>query len=317
MLSQQTLRNPISASGIGLHTGNRVHLTVRKGNEDSGIRFIRTDLNPTVTIPARIQSVVDSELATTIGSGQYSVSTIEHLMAAFAGLGVDNAIVEVNGPEIPIMDGSAAPFVFLIQSAGLLRQNAPKRFIKILKPIVFDDSRQEVHVELLPCDSFHLDYQIEYQHPVFSGLKERSSIHFSKSGFIKELSRARTFGFLADYDRLKSMNLALGGSLDNTVVIGDSEILNKGKLRLKDEFAKHKMLDAIGDLYLVGHNMIGAFVGIRSGHSSNHNLLRTLLNRPDCWDYVTFEDTSRISPSYRGFYDDIDEFWEEDLPVAV
>ncbi len=317
MIFQHTLRNAIHASGIGLHTGRKVRLSIRPAPSNHGICFVRTDLNPNITIPANVEHVVDSTLATTVGVGDASVSTIEHLMAAFAGFGVDNALVEVNAPEIPIMDGSAAPFVFLLQSAGLARQEELKRFLKIRKKIKVVDSRNQVRAELQPSEEFRIEFRIEYEHPVLSRHADHAVVEFSKTTFVKEVSRARTFGFLADYERLKSRNLALGGSLDNTLVVGDAAILNKGKLRLKDEFVKHKILDAVGDLYLLGHNLIGTFIGQRSGHTTNYQLVKTLGNTPNAWEYVTFNDAADLPSGYSGQYDDVGDDVAESVAVAV
>ncbi len=317
MIYQHTLRNAIHASGIGLHTGRKVRLSIRPAPPNHGICFVRTDLDPCITIPANVEHVVDSTLATTIGVGEVTLSTIEHLMAAFAGFGVDNALVEVNAPEIPIMDGSAAPFVFLLQSAGLAKQDEPKKFLKIRKKVKVADARTQVRAELQPSDEFRIEFRIEYEHPVFWRHADHAVVDFSKTSFIKEVSRARTFGFLADYERLKSQNLALGGSLDNTLVVGDSAILNEGKLRLKDEFVKHKILDAVGDLYLLGHNLIGTFVGQRSGHTTNFELVKALSGTPSAWEYVTFDDASDLPSGYSGQYDDVVESPPEKVAVAV
>lgn len=317
MIFQHTLRNAIHASGIGLHTGLKVRLSIRPAPSNHGIRFVRTDLNPNITIPANVEHVVDSTLATTVGVGDVSVSTIEHLMAAFAGFGVDNALVEVNAPEMPIMDGSAAPFVFLLQSAGLTRQEELKRFLKIRKKIKVVDSRNQVRAELQPSEEFRIEFRIEYEHPVLCRHADHAVVEFSKTTFVKEVSRARTFGFLADYERLKSRNLALGGSLDNTLVVGDAAILNKGKLRRKDEFVKHKILDAVGDLYLLGHNLIGTFIGQRSGHSTNYELVKTLSTTPNAWEYVTFNDVADLPSGYSGQYDDVGDDVAESVAVAV
>ena len=225
-------------------------------------------------------------------------------MAAFAGLGVDNALVEVDGEEIPIMDGSAAPFVFLIQSAGLVDQPVPKRFIKIRREVGIQDTQSDVRVELQPSEEFCVRFRIEYEHPVFSNNVDYADVDFSQTTFINEVSRARTFGFLADYERLKSQNLVRGGSFDNTLVIGEKTLLNEAGLRLKDEFVKHKILDAIGDLFLLGHNLIGTFVGHRSGHRTNYELVKSLVASPNSWEYVTFEDCSELPLGYRANYDE-------------
>ena len=290
-LLQRTLKNVIRATGVGLHTGEKVYLTLRPAPPDSGIVFVRTDLETPVTIPARVENVGDTTMATTLTDGRVSIATVEHLMSAFAGLGIDNAFVDVSAPELPIMDGSAAPFVFLLQSAGIEEQNALKKFIRIRKPVTFE--QDDVRAEITPYDGFRVEYTLLYDHPVFRRHSKTASVEFSTMAFVKEVSRARTFGFLADYEKLRSMNLARGGSLDNAVVVDDYRILNDDGLRLADEFAKHKILDAIGDLYLLGHSMIGAFAGHKSGHGPNNALLRKLLADRDAWEIVTFEDEER------------------------
>ncbi len=287
-LLQRTLKNVIRATGVGLHTGEKVYLTLRPAPVDTGIVFVRTDLEEPVSIPARVENVGDTTMATTLTDGRVSIATVEHLMSAMAGLGVDNAFVDVSAPELPIMDGSAAPFVFLLQSAGIEEQTALKKFIRIKKPVSY--SQGDVKAELHPYDGFKVDYTLSYDHPVFRKHSRSASVEFSTMAFVKEVSRARTFGFLADYEKLRSMNLARGGSLDNAVVVDDYRILNDDGLRLADEFAKHKILDAIGDLYLLGHSMIGAFAGHKSGHGPNNALLRRLLADEEAWDIVTFDD---------------------------
>jgi UDP-3-O-[3-hydroxymyristoyl] N-acetylglucosamine deacetylase len=287
-LNQKTLRNVIRATGIGLHTGQKVYLTLRPAPIDTGIVFVRTDLDEPVTIEAVAANVGDTTMATTLARGKVSIATVEHLMAAFAGLGIDNAFVDVSAPELPIMDGSAAPFVFLLQSAGVEEQEAPKKFLRIKKPVRYTEG--DIVAELKPYDGFRLEYTLLYDHPVFETHKKRSAVEFSTTSFVKEVSRARTFGFLAEYEKLRSMNLAQGGSLDNVVVVDDYRILNDEGLRLEDEFVKHKILDAIGDLYLLGHSVIGAFYGHKSGHASNHALRCKLLAESDAYEVVTFED---------------------------
>ncbi len=290
-LLQRTLKNVIRATGVGLHTGEKVYLTLRPAPVDNGIVFVRTDLDQPVAIAARAENVGDTTMATTLTDGRVSISTIEHLMSAFAGLGVDNAFVDVSAPELPIMDGSAAPFVFLLQSAGIEEQDAPKKFIRVRKKVTH--SQGDVKVEIRPYDGFRIDYTLRYDHPVFRKHSKVASVEFSTMAFVKEVSRARTFGFLADYEKLRSMNLARGGSLDNAVVVDDFRILNDDGLRLADEFAKHKILDAIGDLYLLGHSVIGAFAGFKSGHGPNNTLLRKLLADREAWEIVTFDDEER------------------------
>lgn len=290
-LLQKTLKNVIRATGVGLHTGEKVYLTLRPAPVDNGIVFVRTDLDEPVAIAARAENVGDTTMATTLTDGQVTISTIEHLMAAFAGLGIDNAFVDVSAPELPIMDGSAAPFVFLLQSAGIEQQAAPKKFIRVRKKVSY--SQGDVTAELAPYDGFKLEYTLLYDHPVFRRHSKTATVEFSTMAFVKEVSRARTFGFLADYEKLRAMNLARGGSLDNAVVVDDYRILNDDGLRLADEFAKHKILDAIGDLYLLGHSVIGAFSGFKSGHGPNNALLRELLADAAAWEVVTFDDEAQ------------------------
>lgn len=285
MIRQKTIKNAIRATGVGLHTGERVYVAVRPAPADSGIHFVRTDLEPSVSIPARVDRVVDTTMATTLGEGPAQVSTIEHLMAAFAGLEIDNAIVEVSAAEMPIMDGSAAPYVFLLQSAGIVEQAEPRRFLRILREVSFSDG--DVSARLSPHDGFHLDMTLEFDHPVFRTHVHHAAVEFSTTTFIKDVSRARTFGFLADYDRLKRMNLARGGSLANAVVVDHEGIMNSEGLRIEDEFVKHKILDAVGDLYLLGHPLLGAFSGHKSGHTTNNGLLKRLLADPSTYELVT------------------------------
>ena len=286
-LNQRTLKNVIRATGVGLHTGEKVYLTLRPAPVDTGIVFIRTDLDELVSLRAHAENVGDTTMATSLTNGEVEISTIEHLMSAFSGLGIDNAYVDVSAPELPIMDGSAAPFVFLLQSAGAEEQPAPKKFVRIKKTVRY--AQGDVTVELRPYDGFRIEYTLLYDHPVFRKHKKSACVEFSTMSFVKEVSRARTFGFLADYEKLRSMNLARGGSLDNAVVVDDYRILNDEGLRLEDEFVKNKILDAIGDLYLLGHSMIGAFSGHKSGHGSNNALLRKLLADKDAFEIVTFE----------------------------
>ena len=286
-LNQRTLKNVIRATGVGLHTGEKVYLTLRPAPVDTGIVFIRTDLDELVSLRAHAENVGDTTMATSLTNGEVEISTVEHLMSAFSGLGIDNAYVDVSAPELPIMDGSAAPFVFLIQSAGAEEQPAPKKFVRIKKTVSY--ARGDAPVELRPYHGFPVEYTLLYDHPVFRKHKKSACVELSTMSFVKEVSRARTFGFLADYEKLRSMNLARGGSLDNAVVVDDYRILNDEGLRLEDEFVKHKILDAIGDLYLLGHSMIGAFSGHKSGHGTNNALLRKLLADKEAFEIVTFE----------------------------
>jgi UDP-3-O-[3-hydroxymyristoyl] N-acetylglucosamine deacetylase len=295
-LRQRTLNNVIRATGVGLHTGEKVYVTLKPAPPNTGIVFVRSDLNPTVELKAHALNVGATTMATSLVNGDVELSTIEHLMSAFAGLGIDNAIVEVSAPELPIMDGSAAPFVFLLQSAGVVEQQAAKKFVRILETVRFEHG--DVFTELAPHDGFQLNYTLEYDHPVFKKHKHKVQVDFSSTAFVKEVSRARTFGFLADYEKLRAMNLAKGGSLDNAVVVDDFRILNEEGLRLEDEFVKHKILDAIGDLYLLGANVIGKFTGHKSGHGPNNALLRKLLANESAYEIVTFEDLAKAPSAY-------------------
>ncbi len=288
MVRQRTLKNAIRATGVGLHTGEKVFMTLKPGAVDTGIVFVRTDIEPAVEIPARLEYVGDTTLATTLVRDKVRISTIEHLMAALSGLGIDNAVVEVSAPELPVMDGSAAPFVFLLQSAGILEQDAVKRYFRIKQEVSYSDG--DIHLTVQPHDGFQVEYTLQYEHPVFHSHTKTSSVDFSTTAFVREVSRARTFGFMSDFEKLRSLDLARGASLDNAVVVDDFRILNDGGLRLEDEFVKHKILDAFGDLYLLGYTMIGRFSGFKSGHCSNNALLKRLLAEKDAWEVVSFED---------------------------
>ncbi len=285
-MKQRTLKNCIRATGVGLHSGEKVYLTLRPAPPDTGIVFRRVDLPEPVEIEARAEYVGDTRLSTTLIKDGVRVDTVEHLLSAFAGLGIDNAYVDLSAPEVPIMDGSAAPFVFLIQSAGIAEQNAPKRFIRILRTVQVEDGDKWARFE--PYEGFKVRFSIDFDHPVFRSRDQHTEIDFSTTSFVKEVSRARTFGFMRDIEYLRNNNLALGGSFDNAIVVDDYRILNDGGLRYEDEFVKHKVLDAIGDLYLLGHSLLGQFVGHKSGHALNNRLLRTLLAQEDAWEEVTF-----------------------------
>ena len=300
MINQRTLKNVIRATGIGLHTGKKVYITLRPAPVDTGITFIRMDTDPVVEIPALTEYVGDTTLATTINNQGYRISTIEHLMAAFSGLSVDNAYVEVSGPEMPIMDGSAATFVFLIQSAGIESQSALKKFIKIKKTVTVTGpehvSWHNQTATIKPFEGFRVSHTIVYDNPVIR--EQKACVNFSTTSFVKEVSRARTFGLMKEFEHLRERNLALGGSLDNAVVVDDFRVLNDGGLRHKDEFVRHKILDVIGDLYLLGHSIIGEFCGYKSGHAANHALREALLATADAWEIVTFEDPELLPISY-------------------
>ena len=294
MIRQRTLRNVIQATGVGLHSGEKIYLTLKPAGINTGIVFRRVDLNPVVSIQARAENVVDTRLCTTIAHQGISVATVEHLLSALAGLGIDNVIIEVTAAEVPIMDGSSAPFVFLIQSAGVEEQNALKKFIRIKKRISVEQGNKKA--SFAPYHGFRVGFRIDFDHPVFRVRPNEAYLDFSTISYVKEVSRARTFGFMADYERLRDQNLAKGGSLDSAVVLDDYRVLNEDGLRYEDEFVKHKILDAVGDLYLLGHSLIGEFYGCRSGHELNNKLLRTLMADKTAWEYVTFAGEDQISP---------------------
>ncbi|OOZ18622.1 UDP-3-O-[3-hydroxymyristoyl] N-acetylglucosamine deacetylase [Solemya velum gill symbiont] len=297
MIKQRTLKNSIKATGVGLHSGEKVLLTLRPAAHDTGIVFRRLDFDAPVDIEARAENVGDTSLSTSLVNEEgVKVSTVEHLLSAFAGLGIDNAFVDVSAVEIPIMDGSAAPFVFLIQSAGIVEQDVAKRFIRIKKPIEVTDGDKRASFE--PFDGFKVSFGIEFDHPAFVERPAFASIDFSSTSFVREVSRARTFGFLREIEALREMNLALGGSLDNAVVVDEYRVINEDGLRYDDEFVKHKILDAIGDLYLLGHSLIGHFNGYKSGHALNNKLLRELLVQQDAWEEVTFNEEANAPISY-------------------
>ncbi|HTY50803.1 MAG TPA: UDP-3-O-acyl-N-acetylglucosamine deacetylase [Steroidobacteraceae bacterium] len=296
MLGQRTLKNSIRASGVGLHTGQKVLMTLHPAPPDSGIVFRRSDLGEQALVPAHAERVGAAEWGTTLVSGDARVSTVEHLLSAFAGLGVDNALVDLSAAEVPIMDGSAGPFVFLLQSAGIEEQDVPKRFIRIREPVRVEDGDKWAQFE--PFNGFKVNFEIEFNHPIFKRRSQSASMDFSTTSFLKEVSRARTFGFMRDLEMLRSRNLALGGNLDNAIVLDEFRVLNEDGLRYEDEFVKHKILDAIGDLYLLGHSLIGEFSGYKSGHALNNRLLRTLLARPSAWEEVTFETLADAPISY-------------------
>ncbi len=287
MIRQRTLKNTIRATGVGLHTGKKVYLTLKPAPVDCGIVFRRVDLDEPVEIQARADNVGDTRLSSTLVKGDVRVSTVEHLLSALAGLGIDNIYIELSASEVPIMDGSAGPFVFLLQSAGIAEQDAAKKFIRITQPVQVEESDKWARFE--PYNGFKINFKIDFKHPAFQACQE-ASIDFSTTSFVKEVSRARTFGFMREIELLRQNQLALGGSMDNAIVVDDYRVLNEDGLRYEDEFVKHKMLDAIGDLYLLGHSLIGAFSGYKSGHALNNKLLLTLLENESCWETVTFDD---------------------------
>lgn len=296
MIRQRTLSNEIKATGVGLHSGQKVYMTLKPAPVNSGIVFCRVDLTPSVSIKANAENVGETTLSTTLVEHGVKVSTVEHLLSAMAGLGIDNAVVELSAAEVPIMDGSAGPFVFLLQSAGIKEQEAAKRFIRIKKEVTVRDGDKTA--SLLPFDGFKVSFKIDFDHPVFRNRKVEAEIDFSSTSFVKEVSRARTFGFMHEIEYLRSKGLAKGGSFDNAVVVDEYRILNEDGLRYEDEFVKHKVLDAIGDLYLLGHSLIGEFKAFKSGHALNNTTLRELIAQPDAWEFVTFEDKETAPISY-------------------
>ena len=296
MIRQRTLKNEIKATGVGLHTGEKVYLTLKPAPEDHGIVFRRVDLDPIVEIAAKAENVGETMLSTSLVCGHAKVSTVEHLLSAMAGLGIDNAIVDVTAPEVPIMDGSAGPFVFLIQSAGIREQTAAKKFIRIKKDVTVTDG--EKIASFKPFNGFKVSFSIDFDHPVFKDRALEASIDFSTTSFVKEVSRARTFGFMHEIEYLRSKGLAKGGSMDNAIVVDEYRILNEDGLRYEDEFVKHKMLDAIGDLYLLGNSLIGEFRAHKSGHALNNKSLRQLISQTDAWEVVTFDDEENAPISY-------------------
>jgi UDP-3-O-[3-hydroxymyristoyl] N-acetylglucosamine deacetylase len=294
VIRQRTLNNTIRATGVGLHTGEKVYLTLRPAAVDTGIVFRRVDLDPPVEIQALANNVGDTTLSTTLVKGDVRVSTVEHLLSAMAGLGIDNALVDVTAAEVPIMDGSAGPFVFLIQSAGIVEQSAAKKFIRIREPVCVQQGDKTASFK--PFNGFKVTFAIEFDHPVFRHRNLKASVDFSSTSFVKEVSRARTFGFIHEIEYLRSKGLARGGSIDNAIVVDDDQVLNEDGLRYDDEFVKHKVLDAIGDLYLLGNSLIGEFEAYKSGHALNNALLRELLSRRDAWEVVTFENNESDVP---------------------
>ncbi len=287
MLKQRTLKNMIRATGVGLHTGAKVYMTLRPAPANTGIVFRRVDLDRPVEIKGEPYAVGDTRLSSGLEKDGVRISTVEHLMSALAGLGIDNAYVDLTAAEVPIMDGSAGPFVFLLQSAGIEEQNAPKKFVRVLKPVEVKEGDKWVRFE--PFNGFKLTMSIDFAHPVFDKTSQSVTVDFSTTSYTKEVSRARTFGFMQDVETMRSQGLALGGSLDNAIVMDDYRVLNTDGLRYEDEFVKHKVLDAIGDLYLLGHPLIGAFSGHKSGHALNNRLLRRLLENKTAWEFASFE----------------------------
>lgn len=287
MVRQRTLKSVVEATGVGLHTGEKVYLSLRPAGVDTGIVFRRVDLAQPADVHARAMAVNDTRLSTCLEENGVRVATVEHLMSALAGLGIDNAVVELSSPELPIMDGSAGTFIFLLQSAGIVEQDAPKKFIRIRKTIELKDGDKSVRFE--PYDGFRLNFTINFAHPVFADTRQQVTVDLGKDSYVREVSRARTFGFMQEVEYMRSQGLALGGNLDNAIVMDEYRVINPDGLRFEDEFVKHKVLDAIGDLYLLGHPLIGAFFGFKSGHALNNALCRALLADEQAWELVTFE----------------------------
>ncbi|PIP78883.1 MAG: UDP-3-O-[3-hydroxymyristoyl] N-acetylglucosamine deacetylase [Gammaproteobacteria bacterium CG22_combo_CG10-13_8_21_14_all_40_8] len=297
MIRQRTLKTIIRATGVGLHTGDKVYLTLRPAPVDSGIIFRRVDLDPVVEIDARPENVGDTTLSTCLIKDDVRISTVEHLLSAMAGLGIDNAYIDVSAPEVPIMDGSAGPFVFLIQSAGVEEQNKAKQFIRIKKRVEVREG--DKYAVFQPHEGFKVAFGIDFKHPLFVGDRQNATIDFSTTSFVKEVSRARTFGFVKDIEYLRSNNLALGGSMSNAIVLDDYRVLNEDGLRYDNEFVRHKILDCIGDLYLLGKSLVGSFEGYKSGHKLNNQLIRALVADAEAWELVSYPDEELAPISYR------------------
>ena len=288
MLRQRTLQESIRSTGVGLHSGNKVTMQLSPAPVDTGIVFRRTDLSPIRDIPARADQVDETDLSTSLGRGDFQVTTVEHLLSALCGLGIDNAFIEIDSPEVPIMDGSAGPFVYLLQTAGVQEQSAAKRFIRVTREITVSDGDKVA--TLRPYEGFRVTFAIDFDHPVFKEQIGHAALDISSEAFVREISRARTFGFVHEFEYMRSRGLARGGSVDNAIVVDDYRILNEGGLRYDDEFVKHKILDAIGDLYLAGYQLLAEYEGVKSGHALNNPLVRALSEQPECWEWATFDD---------------------------
>ena len=288
MLRQRTLRESIKSTGVGLHSGNKVTMQLSPAPVDTGIVFRRTDLSPIRDIPARADQVDETDLSTSLGRGDFQVTTVEHLLSALCGLGIDNAFIEIDSPEVPIMDGSAGPFVYLLQTAGVQEQPAAKRFIRVTHEITVNDGDKVA--TLRPYEGFRVTFAIDFDHPVFKEQIGHAALDISSEAFVREISRARTFGFVHEFEYMRSRGLARGCSVDNAIVVDDYRILNEGGLRYDDEFVKHKMLDAIGDLYLAGYQLLAEYEWVKSGHALNNQLVRALFEQPECWEWATFDD---------------------------
>jgi UDP-3-O-[3-hydroxymyristoyl] N-acetylglucosamine deacetylase len=300
MLKQRTIKQLVKTVGVGLHSGTKVELTLRPAAVDTGIVFRRVDLNPPVDLPARALDVGDTRMASTLDKNGAKVSTIEHLMSACAGLGIDNLYVDVSAEEIPIMDGSASSFVFLLQQAGLQEQNAAKKFIRVKKTVEVRDGKgdQEKWARLEPFNGYKLSFFIEFKHPAVDSTGQTAEVDFSVESYVKEVSRARTFGFMQDVETLRGMGLARGGSLENAIVMDEYRVLNADGLRYENEFVRHKILDAIGDLYLIGHPLLASYTAHKSGHGLNNQLLRAMLAQPDSYEIVSFDSIESAPRTY-------------------
>ena len=300
MLAQRTLKTLTQAVGVGLHSGQRVELTLRPAAPDTGIVFRRVDLPEPVDIPVRAESVTDTRLASTISVGQAKVFTVEHLMSACAGLGIDNLYVDITAEEVPILDGSASSFVFLLQSAGIVEQNAPKRFLRVLKTVQVSEGEGNniKWAKLEPFHGYKLSFEIDFRHPAVDSTGQQVVFDMSEGVYSRDIARARTFGFTKDVEMMRANGLALGGGLDNAIVMDDYKVLNADGLRYDDEFVKHKILDAMGDLYIVGKPLLAAYSAFRSGHAMNNQLLRALLAQPDAYEVVTFEQASQAPKGF-------------------
>ena len=300
MLKQRTVKQAVRATGVGLHSGTKVELTLSPAAPGTGIVFRRVDLDPVVEFPSSAHIVGETRMASVLVSGSARVSTVEHLMSACAGLGIDNLYIDVTAEEIPIMDGSASSFVFLLQQAGLQEQDAPKKFIRVLKDVEVRQGTgdNEKWARLSPHDGFKLDFFIEFRHPAVDGTSQHASVDFAEISYVHDVARARTFGFMQDVESLRGLGLARGGSLENAIVLDEYRILNSDGLRYEDEFVRHKILDAIGDLYLVGHPLLASYSAHKSGHALNNDLLRALLAQPDAYEIVTFKDARALPGSY-------------------
>ncbi len=296
MIKQRTLKNVVRATGVGLHTGEKVALTLRPAPPDTGVIFRRVDVQGAADIPASPYAVGDTRLSSCLEKDGVRVSTVEHLMSALAGLGIDNVYVDLTAAEVPIMDGSAGPFVFLLQSAGIEEQNAAKKFIRVLKSI--EARHGDKWAKLEPYNGFRLDFSIDFKHPAFDDSGNHVTVDFAETSYVREISRARTFGFMHEVESMRAQGLALGGSLENAIVMDEYRVLNSDGLRYEDEFVKHKVLDAVGDLYLLGHPLIGGFRAFKSGHALNNAVLRRLLEDATAWEYATFAEDDAAAPAF-------------------